>query len=229
MSKLKPVSFRDDPYVWLIRAVAVVVALTLLGLVGGWLTNKATGAEPDPDAKKQLAPTCTINGDANCDQLKKKHKKNARKFRNGDIRKDNGFKPANTWKRPKMVRRVMIGKIEAALRKADTRSAMHRTDGMSVGMRASEYRTQAKAAWRHMVNSATCVTTGQPSYPALPNECRSGNEPGWTKRKVQALGAVLLCGGGVMSGIFTGGSSTAVVLFGGSSCAWGFWSQMDPG
>lgn len=231
MTMLEAVKRRDASYAWLLRAVAVVVVLTLISVGGGGLANEASGAEPEaePESAQQLAPTCTINGDAHCGAIKKKHRRNAKKFRNGKIHKDNGFKPANTWKRPKMVRRVMVAKIEVALRKADTASAMNRTDGVSTVKRASEYRTQATAAWRNLTANATCVTTGQPSYPALPNECRSGNEPGWTKRKVQATGAVLLCGGGVMAGIFTGGASTAVVLFGGASCGWGFWSQMDPG
>lgn len=229
---MQKVKFRDDPYAWVVRAVVVVLALLLLGVAGGWVTNKATGAEAEPQQVEQQqrarVVTCSVNGDTRC-VTGKRYKRAARKFRNGDIHRDHGFRPARTFHRPRMVRRVMVGKIEAALRRADTATAMHRTDGVSTARTATEYRTAAQAAWRNMVHSATCVTTGQPSYPAQPNECRSGHEPQWTKRKVQASGAVLLCGGGVMAGIFTGGASTTVMLFGGGACAWGFWSQMDPG
>jgi hypothetical protein len=220
-------------WVW---AVVFVVLMALVGGTWGWLSDRALGVEAgrpgSAPAVAQLVPTSEQCCSAD---VRRFARRAARKFRSGGIRRDHGFRPGAVYRAPRQVREVWVSKIHRWILAHP--GHLRTLSARRVGGRACypSSRCYAAGLYADAVAHASCVTG---SYPAASQgACDRApwhNGPGLTKRQVQDLGSVVLCGGGVALGVATapptrGGSVAFVAFWGALACGWSFWTAVDPG
>lgn len=215
-------------WIW---AVSVILIMTLIGLTWGYVSERAFGAEPQTSTSM---PNDETTAQRCCQALAKTA---ARKFRDGKIRRDHGYKPRNIYRRPGVARKVRINKIARYLENHPNqwRQVKQRMpDRLRSCYPASE--CYGSELYDNSVDRSSCVTG---SYPAAgQGACDRApwhNGPGLTKRQVQVGGSVILCGAGVALAVATapetaGSSTVAFTAFlGAVTCGWGLWVQVDSG
>jgi hypothetical protein len=224
-------SWRSRPKRFVVTLVVVALVMFLLGAGSGYLIGEANGA---PVAAGAAAPaaaaadmtahadSCSTSGDA-CPPIKKKHRRWARKFRNGKITPGSGFNPKRVFARPRAARRIFVRKINRVLR--------------AEGMTARTSTVRARRIYRKFVMEGNCVSIGDHfARPGATSEVCRWADPAYkpiTKRQVQIAGTFILCaaavGIGVATSTATAGTTAMIAFVGASACGWGLWSKLDPG
>jgi hypothetical protein len=222
-------SWRSRPKRFVATLVVVALVMFLLGAGSGYLIGEANGAPvatvAPAAAATDMTPqvdSCSTSGDA-CPPIRKKHRRWARKFRNGKITHGSGFKPKRVFARPRATRRIFVRKINRVLR--------------AEGMTARTSRTRAQRIYRNLVMDGSCISIGDRFVrPGVTSEVCRWADPDYkpiTKRQVQITGTFILCGAavgiGVATSTATAGTTAMIAFVGASACGWGLWSKLDPG
>ena len=214
----------------------VVLFLLLCVAVGaGWgaLSDRAFGAAPTVVAGapyqqmgKEQASEQQESAASCCPKLAKKL---ARKFRRGKIHHAHGFKPGKVFHAPRKARRVIVNKTYRYLKAHPGHlKQVPRPAGLRSGCESNE-RCFAYELYGEMVEDASCVSSGVPTNRA--GTCLRTPESKLTKKQIQRLGLVTLCGGSVAFGAATsplsGGATAFIAMWGAASCGWSFWLTFD--
>jgi hypothetical protein len=202
-------------------AIAVVVGCLLVGLLGRWVIDEASGAPARAEAAHRGAAKCVPE-----DPCSIRH--NKRTFKRGRLGHSDRWNVAlrDLTRDPAAARRVFITKIRRAIaRHARWRGPTAR-------------RLYARVA--NPSGDSQCLSAlSYPAWATRPGQCnryrdfRSG--PGLTKGQVQRLGSVTLCGASVALSLYNRPAGAAaqkvmaVVGLGGAGCFWSFWRDIDPG
>lgn len=197
----------------LIWAVTFILVAGLVGFVGG----KAFSDVP-------AQPVAQVDGQERCcsPDAKRLARKGTRRFRAGKIDRDHGFKPGRVFRKPAVARRVFARKIDRYLEKHPKQAERVNCYPVSTCL------------YDQAVKKSSCVTSGYPATGSGACNRDITNGPGLTKRQVQALGFVVLCGTTVAVGVATappsaGGSVAMVAIPAALLCGWEFWIQVDQG
>lgn len=221
-------------WIW---AVVFILVMALLGGSWGWVSSRAFGTDPDRPAPASAgAGAATVERGERCcsEDVKRFARRAAKRFRAGKIRRDRGFRPGAVYRSPRAARRVWVRKIHRYLLAHP--GHLRALEPRQVGGRTCypAQKCYAQGLYGDTASRASCVTG---SYPAVTQgACERApwrNGPGLTKKQVQNLGSVVLCGGGVVLGVTSapptrGGSVLFVAFWGALTCGWSFWAAIDP-
>jgi hypothetical protein len=193
------------------KFVVVGLLAALLGGVGGFVFDRASGATPE------ASRACVTDTGAPCSTSR-----NAKRFRNDKIRHADGYVGSlkAIYKNPRAAKKVWVRKIARELRK--------RHNARPATARASDYNPYpaARRLYAQNVRNANCVAKG--SYPAYATggDCTNPNPRGYTAKQVETFGSVAICGGGVALGIVTApatAGTSVMATYGGVVCMWTFY------
>ncbi len=216
-------SWRTHPKRFVVTLVVVALVMFLLGAGGGYLVGEAYSAPPRAHAEvSPQVETCTVWG-TTCPPIKKKHRRWAKKFRNGKIAHGSGFNPRRVFARPKASRRIFLRKINRVLQAS--------------GDTAKVSQARARRIYRTFVQEGNCVSIGDHfARPGAESQVCKWADPDYrpiTKKQVQIAGTFILCGAavgiGVATSTATAGTTAMIAFVGASACGWSLWSKLDPG
>lgn len=198
----------------------VAGALVALGIV--MLAERADAADTE----------CTWT--ATCPEIKKKHRKAARKFRNEKTGRSDGFPVKRMFKKPRAAKRHFVDQIVAVYKEAAATSAKQGVAFTPASVEippegeCQTWRCSARKSYRQLTDHANCVDRDPAVFPPTTQSCKVKDwKAPFTKRQVKRGGEVVFCGGAVILGVFSRGASAplhrAIAGWGGMNCLWMMW------